>query len=204
MNFIFDVDGTLIDSYDGINESVIEVLNNNGFKYSNTYIKKYILDFSVYDLFKKIENDNVSFDKLNNDFIKSRLNTQSNYSFMPYAKEVIKRLYDMGHKLFIYTHKSDYIEIIINDNDLNKYFTEIIHAKSKCFKRKPNSDSINYLVEKYKLNKNDTYYVGDRKIDIVCANNSNIKYIFYNEKDIDINYTYRINNLYDILKICNN
>ena len=82
-------------------------------------------------------------------------------------------------------------------------FIDVIHAFGHDFKRKPSSYSIDYLVNKYNLDREDTYYVGDRPIDIECAYNSNIKSIFYNEKNVDLKYkpTYVITDLIKIVDI---
>ena len=55
-------------------------------------------------------------------------------------------------------------------------FKEIV-TSDYHFKRKPDSEAIDYLVNKYKIT--DAYYVGDRNIDIQAANNANIKGILY-------------------------
>lgn len=203
MNYIFDVDGTLIDSYEGIIESIIEVLESVNINMNYADIKEYILKYSVHDLFIKVSNDNISYDLLNNKFKSSRIKTQYNYSFMPNALELINKLYDAGSKLFIFTHKSNVIEEILKDNNVDDKFIEVISQDSKEFVRKPSNSSLLYLINKYDLNKEETYYVGDRSIDIMCANNAGIKSIFYNVNDnIDesLNPTRIVNNLIEIVK----
>ena len=56
-NYIFDVDGTLLDSYDGILESVLEVLENNNYKMDKKLVLEFILKYSVHDLLIKMENE---------------------------------------------------------------------------------------------------------------------------------------------------
>ena len=181
-SFIFDVDGTLIDSYDGITESTINVLEKYNYKMNN--VREYILDKSVLDLFKDVSSKiNVSSNILYDEYKKERLKTIYNYKFMDDAIEVLHYLMNKGYKLFIYTHKSDAINKIIVDNKLDDIFTEVISSDSANFKRKPDPYCIDYLVNKYNLNKDKTYYVGDRKIDILCAKNANIKSIAFGNID---------------------
>ena len=181
-SFIFDVDGTLIDSYDGICESTINVLNKYEYKMEN--VRDYILDKSVLDLFKDVSKKiNVSSDLLYDEYKKEELNTIYNYKFMDNAIDLLRYLKNKNYLLFIYTHKSDVINKIINDNNLDGIFTEIISSDSDNFKRKPDPYCIEYLVNKYNLNKNNTYYVGDRKIDILCAKNAKIKSIALGKLD---------------------
>ena len=58
------------------------------------------------------------------------------------------------------------------------------------------------LVEKYNLNKEDVYYIGDRPLDILCAKNANIKGIFFKNDavDIDVDTDRIIHNLIELTK----
>jgi len=187
-SFIFDVDGTLIDSYDGITESVINVLNKYNYKMEN--IREYILNTSVLDLFVLVSNKiNVSLNILFNEYKIEREKTSNNYKFMDNVIECISYLYKKGYNIFIYTHKSKAINKILIDNKIDYLFKDVISSDSEMFKRKPDPTCLNYLIDKYNLDKEDTYYVGDRKIDVECANNANIKSILYrNNKNIKSDY----------------
>ena len=46
-------------------------------------------------------------------------------------------------------------------------------------KRKPVPEAILYLVDEHHLDKENTYYVGGRPIDIECADNAHIKSIMF-------------------------
>lgn len=45
--------------------------------------------------------------------------------------------------------------------EIRKYFKEVITSENG-FLRKPNSEAVIYLIEKYKMNEQKTYYIGDR------------------------------------------
>ena len=62
--------------------------------------------------------------------------------------------------------------------EIDKYFIEVVDEANVNFVRKPDTDSIDYLVNKYHLDKENTYYIGDREIDISAAKNANIKSIY--------------------------
>ena len=188
-SFIFDVDGTLIDSYDGITKATENILLKHNYKMDN--LREFILDTSVLDLFKYVSKDlNIDPSILFEEYKKDREYTQYDYKPMNNMIPTIKYLYSKGYKLFIYTHKGKSINKIVEDLRIDDAFLEIISSDSDGFKRKPDPSCINYLVDKYNLDKNDTYYVGDRRIDIECANNANIKSILYrNKKDIKSDYS---------------
>ncbi len=101
------------------------------------------------------------------------------------------------------THRGKSTIELLKYYDIYKYFTECV-TKEYNFERKPNPEAINYLIEKYKLNKDEVILVGDRKIDIETAINANVYSIYVKfdkkEKDLDI-ANYNITNLKELEKI---
>ena len=65
---------------------------------------------------------------------------------------------------------------ILRDLGLDVYFTEILTSQSG-FARKPSPEAATYLIDKYHLDPEQTYYIGDRTLDIDFAQNSGIQSI---------------------------
>ena len=63
---------------------------------------------------------------------------------------------------------------ILRDLGLDVYFTEILTSQSG-FARKPSPEAATYLISKYHLKPDRTFYIGDRTLDIEFALNSGIK-----------------------------
>ena len=86
---------------------------------------------------------------------------------------------------------------------MDSYFKEVISINDG-FKRKPSPEGVNYLIGKYKLDRSNTYYVGDRILDIECGVNASIKTILYLDKNSvvkpSLKEDYIINNLLDLKK----
>ena len=59
---------------------------------------------------------------------------------------------------------------------MESYFTEILTSQSG-FARKPNPEAATYLLDKYQLDSEKTYYIGDRTLDVEFAQNSGIQSI---------------------------
>ena len=82
-----------------------------------------------------------------------------------------------------------------------QYFEEVLTIEDG-FKRKTDPEAINYLIKKYIMNKNNTYYIGDRHLDIDSANNASIKSIFFKPEDSFVDPSGREDYVvYDLLEI---
>ena len=176
---IWDLDGTLIDSYTVIVESICDGLNELNIKHDKSYIANYVQTKSVTSYLKEISvNHGYSTDYLFDLYYKYSNARTLQIKSLPNAKEILDILYHKGIQHFIYTHKNIVAFEILENLDMLKYFTKILTIDDG-FKRKPDPEAINYLIEEYKLDKNNVFYVGDRDLDIESANNAEIKSIFY-------------------------
>ena len=204
INLIWDVDGTLIDSYDSIIDSINKTIERYGIYYERNYIRNIIQNASTGTFLEEIADINNLDPKELWDYYNSAEIDFSKIKLMPNVKETLEQLDRMGVKNFIYTHRGESLYKILELLDINKYFIEVV-GKNNGFKRKPNPEAINYLVDKYQLDKESTYYVGDRLIDQESARNAGIGAIYYQSfKDITLDrkdYDYRVDDLLDILKI---
>ena len=204
INLIWDVDGTLIDSYDSIIDSINKTIEQYGISYERDYIRNVIQSTSTGTFLEEIADINNLDPKELWDYYNSAEIDYSKIKLMPNVKETLEQLDRMGVKNFIYTHRGESLYKILELLDINKYFIEVV-GKNNGFKRKPNPEAINYLVDKYQLDKESTYYVGDRLIDQESARNAGIGAIYYqsfigitlDKKD----YDYRIDDLLGVLKI---
>ena len=86
----------------------------------------------------------------------------------------------------MYTHKWAITQSFLYNFGINSYFTEILTGASG-FERKPHPEGIYYLMDKYKLNPHDTYYIGDRKLDVEVAKNAGIRSINLTQESSPMN-----------------
>ena len=114
---------------------------------------------------------------------------------MPGARKVLDWTDQVGIRNFVYTHKGDNAFTILRDLGLESYFTEILTSQSG-FARKPSSEAATYLLDKYQLDSEKTYYIGDRILDVEFAQNSKIQSINFLESTYEGNH--RIQGLADI------
>lgn len=201
-SFIWDLDGTLIDSYDIIAASLVEVLAKYGKKYETEEIMVYIKQKSVADFLHLIsEQLNTNLIVLKSEYSAIRIKKEENIMLIKHAKKVLKWIEDNGMFNFIYTHKGNSTYDILKNLEIDQFFEEVI-TSNNSFKRKPNPEAILYLISKYKLNVNTTFYIGDRQIDVECAKNAGIKAILLldNQNNI-ISSNYKVTDLLEIIDI---
>ena len=179
LTFIWDLDGTLLDSYGVIVDSLYQIYKEKGFDIDKEEIYKDAINESVsYFIMEMEKRFGVPFDELKDRYTTISHNAKGNIKAMKHAKEILKFIKDQGIQNYVFTHRGVTTESILKNLDIYEYFDEIV-TSLHGFERKPSPAGINYFVEKYNLDRNETYYVGDRPMDIICADNAHIKSIMY-------------------------
>lgn len=175
--FIWDLDGTLIDSYEAIMEALAVTYETFDFDFQAEPIRRYIIKESVGKLLDILAKQHgLSSEELKTFFIQEQVKRDDKIKLMPFAKEALQWAKDRGIKQFMYTHKGASTEAVLAELGIVSYFTEILTSVSG-FERKPHPQGIFYLLEKYHLDRDRTYYIGDRCLDVEVAENAGIKSI---------------------------
>ena len=194
--FIWDLDGTLLDSYEAILSGIEETYAQFSIPYDKEKVREFILKFSVQDLLEKVvEERKLDVEMLNQVRAQSLAEKNAQVVLMPGAREMLAWADQVGIQQFVYTHKGDNAFTILRDLGLESYFKEILTSQSG-FARKPSPEAATYLLDKYQLNHDNTYYIGDRTLDVEFAQNSGIQSINFLESTYEGNH--RIQALADI------
>ena len=194
--FIWDLDGTLLDSYEAILSGIEETFGQFSIPYDKEKVRDFILKYSVQDLLEKVaEERNLDAKALNQVRAQSLAEKNAQVVLMPGAREVLAWADEAKIQQFVYTHKGDNAFTILRDLGLESFFTEILTSQSG-FSRKPSPEAATYLLDKYELNPRTTYYMGDRILDVEFAQNSGIQSINFLESSYEGNQ--RIQALADI------
>ena len=177
--FIWDLDGTLIDSYGVIVDSLYQIYKEKGFDIDKQEILHDVINESVsYFIMKMEARFGVPFEDLKDRYSIISHNAKNNIKAMKHAKEILKFIKDNNIPNYVFTHRGVTTESVLKNIGIYEYFDEIANSLSG-FKRKPDPEGINFFVNKYHLDKNNTYYVGDRPMDILCADNAHVKSIMF-------------------------
>ncbi|MBJ8325639.1 HAD hydrolase-like protein [Streptococcus pacificus] len=175
--FIWDLDGTLIDSYDAMLASIEVTYKHFNWSFEREPIKTFILEESIGKLlFEKSIETGISFELIKKVMSEDVLKRDDEFRLMPGALSILEWTRSQGIKNFMYTHKGDNTFSVLKKLGISDYFEEVLTGDSG-FKRKPDPEAVDYLVDKYHFDKASAYYIGDRKLDKELAVNSGIKSI---------------------------
>ena len=194
--FIWDLDGTLLDSYEASLSEIEETFAQFSIPYDKEKVREFILKYSVQDLLVQVsEERKLDAEVLNQVRAQSLSEKNAQVVLMPGAREVLAWADEAGIQQFVCTHKGDNALTILRDLGLESYFKEILTSQSD-FARKPSPEAATYLLDKYQLAPEKTYYIGDRTLDVEFAKNSGIQSINFLESSFEGNH--RIQALADI------
>lgn len=187
VSFIWDFDGTLVESYDAIRQVLILLYDTYEWPMDEDFVFDFIIKESVGELLRRLaaEHD-VPFEELLCFFNREQEARDHMINLVPHAKAALQFTQERGIQNFIYTHKGATTKAVLARLGIDQYFTEVI-TSANGFIRKPHPEGINYLLDKYKLDKEKAYYIGDRKLDVKVAEHAGIKSINLNQPDSSIN-----------------
>ena len=181
--YIWDLDGTLLDSYPVIVSSMIDAIKECGIDVPYEEVNRNVIEGSTkYQISLITEKYGEDFDKLKARYSEISGSRKGEIGLIQGSIEILKALKARGDKNYVYTHRGVTTLPVLERLGILEYFDEIVSSQNG-FPRKPAPDAVNYLVEKYKLDPSETFYVGDRTLDMDCAKNANIKGILFLPKD---------------------
>jgi HAD superfamily hydrolase (TIGR01549 family) len=161
------------------------------------------------DIFKKVIKK-YGLDKIRKDYVKlyRKYFTYKIRTF-PGVLQVLKDLKKRKIKMVILSNKLFYfIKKSCQYVGIYKFFNEII-GRGDLIKDKPDPYPINYISQKYKINKKNILLVGDSQYDAECAARAKIDFFYLNygygnkNKTKKFKPTYSKVKIFDLLKVIN-
>lgn len=182
-NIIWDFDGTLFDTYPDIVEAFQNILrNNHGIFLDDAYIERLAkVELShcaeTVGREKGIDGNSLFEEVVDFYFIKNKKMP----GMFPKVEEVIEHIDQIGMNLLVTHRDRKSTHEILEFYNMTDTFREII-VMEHCYEPKPSPQSFNHLIDKYRLNRNETLGIGDRDLDVMAAVNSGIIPCYFNEK----------------------
>ena len=166
---LFDLDGTLTDSGEGIMKSFVYALSKYGIAEPEETVLRTVVGPPLSDSFSRL---GVPADKIAEciEVYRSRYLPIGRFENHPYPgiRELLEKLRQDGHKLYVATSKPEWMSIEILDYfDLSKYF-DLICGASTDFSRNSKEAVIAHLLEQCGAQEN-AVMVGDTAFDVIGA-----------------------------------
>lgn len=170
-HFIFDLDGTLIDTEVAILKTWQETLKEYNYDFSIKELKVVLgvtTEIGLQRLNAHVDEYYVS--KWANHYGKYALETH----FFVGTKEMLQELKEKGYSLGIVSSRSrDEYEKYFSQFDLENYFSTVV-LQSDTDKHKPNPEPLYKYIELAGARKEECIYIGDMVSDIQCASRAGI------------------------------
>ncbi|ANZ58125.1 hypothetical protein BGL34_01660 [Fructilactobacillus lindneri] len=181
-NFIWDFDGTLFDTYPYMVTAFAKALRKNGIDPIEINPDEIYAQMRIHSLGSAI----IKFSALYGIDQERLLKDYRNYEqdevnlAKPFenVKQVLQLIVANGGKNGLLTHRDDQALHLLEKYDIKKLFTGLVTSK-QSFARKPNPESLNYLIKKMNLEVNETAMVGDRELDVAAGNNAGVITILF-------------------------
>ena len=187
--YIWDLDGTLLDSYGVIVEAAARTAADEGINDPKDYILKVVKQKSCTAYMEEIGNQcGKTVREVFAQYQKHTHALDDLITLIDGAKETLERLHEAGAVHFVYTHRGNSSEPILERLGVLKYFKEVV-TSMYGFAPKPSGEGVRFLVEKYGLDPEQTWYVGDRTLDVFCAKDAGVKALLYLAPDTCVEAT---------------
>lgn len=174
-NWVWDLDGTLFDTYPNMTLAFSQALQSLGFEASyleihqqlkvslshavNFYSQKFTLPSNFIDVFRSFEKE-------------------GSVEPFEWVESCLREVVQKGGKNFIWTHRDALTFEYLKTHQWMHYFSDVI-TSDMGFERKPSGDAMRYLLETHRLNKEETLMIGDRELDILGALDAGVEGVLY-------------------------
>ena len=174
---IFDLDGTLVNAYPAIIQSVNYTLDQLGLPHrSDTAIKKAV-GHGDRQLMAHFVGEELSLKALKFYRAHHLKALKTGVSFLPGAKEILPWAQSEGVRLAIASNRpTKFTKVILKSLHADVYFDMVLCA-DKASRPKPYPDMLKAICKKLKVKKAQCIYIGDMTIDIQCGVSAGIKTI---------------------------
>ena len=177
--YIWDLDGTLLDSYGSIVSSLVSVARGCGAEDGREGILKTVKQGSVSGYLRNLaERTGRDYAELYQTYREVSHGRLEEIGLIPGAAETLEALRKAGVRHFVYTHRGKSAVPLLERLGLADFFEETV-TYEYGFAPKPSGDGVRYLLEKYALEKTETAYVGDRTLDAECALDAGVRAVLY-------------------------
>lgn len=176
---LFDLDGTLVESLQGISDALNAVLEKNDFPtYEKKEVRKMVGDGSWVLLRRALPKDikDEQVDSFEKQFQKEyeRFWEEGTHPFDGIT-ELLSRCKSHGLRCCVLSNKKHSFSVEISERVFGKDAFELVFGQRAGVEKKPSPEGALAIAEELKLNPEECYFVGDSVVDIETACNAEMK-----------------------------
>lgn len=183
INAIWDLDGTLYDTYPGILTALTATLNKWGITVDRDTLFTTIKHGSVRaELERYAKQLAVSYDDMWADYHQREIDGFVMQA-QPFAQtaEVLQGVVAAGGNNLLMTHRDNSAWALLSRDGLDHLFLGGVTSELGL-PRKPKPDAVLYLIDRHQLNPAVTAMIGDRRLDVVAGQAAGVQGVYF---DID-------------------
>ncbi|MBF0570571.1 MAG: HAD family hydrolase [Candidatus Omnitrophica bacterium] len=176
---IFDLDGTLVNAYSAVSQSVNYTLNALGFfPRSHDEIKRSVgggdRKLMVHFVGEKLADRAM---KIYRPHHTKALGLEGAVKLLPGAWRILKFLKGRGYKLAIASNRpTKFTRIILKVLGILEFF-DVVLCADRADRPKPYPDMLWAIAKRLNFNKSEVLYVGDMTIDVKCAHKAGVRMV---------------------------
>ena len=187
--YIWDLDGTLLDSYEVIVTAAYQAVNEAGVPHSREEVLRAVKGGSLTVYFKDTEaRSGVPQDRLMERYRQITHAMDDRIPLMDGAAEALESLRRKGAGHYVFTHRGSSAVPILKRLGILGYFREVANLETGLA-AKPSGEGVRYLVDKYGLDPRATWYVGDRALDMLCGKDAGVRTLLLLPEDSPVKPT---------------
>lgn len=204
-SIVWDFDDTIANSYPGIVSATQRSLRENfDISLSKDTIFKEAKKTSVRKFVTELLKDEDDVEQAVKVFYATYFRYEKEYhdkiTLIPHALDILDYCQAKGYEQFIVTHRDESIHDLADSLEIKRYFKDVISV-AEDHKRKPDPEMLDYLIDKYDLDKADLWVIGDRQIDLDFGHSVGAQTILLNSDKVDFPVEHQVSDLLDIEKI---
>ena len=198
--FIWDFDGTLVDTYPSMTVAFQKALKNEGIEAPKNEILRLLKQSSKHAL--AYYNLDESFKKKWK-AIEERVDKEMSQPFQGVLK-VLNLIVNNAGENYIVTHRDETTFEYLKYHEMHRYFKDVITIE-EANQRKPHTDLFDQIIAKNKIIPSQCLSIGDRVLDMIPSKALGLKTCLYNPKglknEVDVDYEIKqYKRLEDILR----
>lgn len=177
-NLIFDFDGTIADSKECSIVATQKSFKEKGLEEPTVNLIEYYMGIPIeksFSLMSSVDLDDHQLEALIKTFRQNYKEVESSY--LKLYKHMTEQLQSLSKNKQLFVVSSKKTDVLIRNLeilDIDHLFTEVI-GSDKVNHYKPSPDGINYILNKYQLENEETIYIGDAIFDMQMANSAKVR-----------------------------